>query len=145
LRLACENYFALPRAAVYEGPGVPRIVEHPEGATVRQRGEHDLARAAPGVEPARPENRFLGEVAHDFLRGAGPAKGLEEQTDRILDLGIGVQRRCPVRSITKPIGGAHPQLPPPGLVELSPEQPGAQHVQLGFTHRALEAQEQANR
>ena len=38
---------------------------------------------------------------------------------------------------------AHPQLPPPGLVELSPEQPGAQHVQLGFTHRALEAQEQA--
>jgi hypothetical protein len=112
LRLACENHFALPRAAVYEGPGVPRIVEHPEGATVRQRGEHDLARAAPGVEPARPENRFLGEVAHDFLRGAGPAKGLEEQTDRILDLGIGVQRQLSGAVDHEADRGAHPQLPP---------------------------------
>src|SRR6266536_226617 len=84
--LAGDDDLALTRAAIHEGPGVSRIVQDPQDATVLQGGEHELARAAPGVEPARPEDLFLGEVTHDLQRRASPAKGLEEQTDRILDL-----------------------------------------------------------
>jgi hypothetical protein len=36
---------------------------------------------------------------------------------------------------------AHPELPAPRLVELAAEQPRAEHMQLGLTHRAFEPEE----
>jgi DinB superfamily len=70
-------------------PAYRGIVEYPEGSTVHQGGEHELARTATRIQSARPPDFFPGEVPHDLQRRARSAKGLEEQTNRPHQVGGG--------------------------------------------------------
>jgi hypothetical protein len=47
-----------------------------------------------------------GEVAHDLLGRAGPAKGLKEQAHGSLNLRVGIEHKTRAAIlVTKPIGG----------------------------------------
>lgn len=74
---------------------------------------------------------------------ASAVKGLEHQTDGGLHLGVGIKVNDTVGSIHQSYRRAHLELAAPGLVELSAPHARLENVQLGFAHRALEAEQQA--
>ena len=119
-RLAGDDHLALARAAVHERPRIAGIVEDAEHAAMVQRGEHDLAGAGAPGQSTRPENPLAGEVTHDFERGARPAKGLEEEAYRALDLRVGIERQPPGPVDDQADRRPHPELTTAGLVEGPP-------------------------
>jgi len=52
-----------------------------------------------------------------------------------LNLLVGVEHHMPAAVVHETDRRLHPQLAPPGFVELAPKQSGSQQVQLSFTHR----------
>src|SRR5580704_914656 len=63
-----------------------------------------------------------------------PAKRVEEETNRILDVLIRVERDAPGLVVHKPHGYGYLQLAASRFVHDPAAQPRAQHMQFGFTH-----------
>lgn len=96
-----------------------------------------------GGNPRRKEQTLLPEVPDGGAHRSGARESLEEQTDTLLDLFVGVQHHPPIRVVDQAHRQRAAQLAAPRLVEDAAAQTGSQHVQLRLTHRALETQQQA--
>ena len=104
---------------------------------------YERPRAGTRGDALRPRDSLLPEVAHHRPRGAGALEGLEHETDGALDLLVGIEHQLSIGADDVPQRRGHRQLAAARLVELSADQARAQHMQLGFTHRALEPEQQA--
>src|SRR5450756_1512637 len=134
---------APPAAPVGEGPGLTRVLEHAQGAAVAQRPPDELALARSAREPARKEQALLAEAAHGARGRAAAAEGGEERAQRLLHLEVRIEDDASGGVVDETYGQLQLKLAAAGLGALAAEQAGAQHVQLGFAHGALEPEEQA--
>ena len=86
---------------------------------------------------------ILGEVLDDPERGPHLLEGVEDQAQRLLDLLVGIEDDLAGGVVDQPGGRPEAELAGSGLLQLAPQQPRPDPVQLGFAHGALDPQEQA--
>ena len=135
---------ATPLSAAPErvGPRIARIVQHLQDARVLQRLPVQFALARPAVEAAGEEQPRAAEVPHRGGRRAGAGEGVEQHPQGPLHLGIRIERDPVQRIVDQSHRQRHLQGPAPRLIQQAAAQPGVEHVQLGFAHGALEAEQQ---
>ena len=131
---------SLPRATIHKGARVARVVEHPQGARVIERAPDHIAFARAVPEAARERPPLCAEVLDRCRRRAGAPEGRKEGPDRVLHALIGVEHD-PARGIIDEADW-YPalQVAAAGFVQEPSLQPRAEQMQLGFRHRALEAE-----
>ena len=125
------------------GACVRRIVEDGQDSPVVQGSPGQLAVAAPPVMAGREAEMVLGEILDHPERGPHPLEGVEDQAQRLLHLLVGIEDDLAGGVVDQPGGQPEAELAGPGLLQLAPQQPRAEPVQLGFAHGALDPQEQA--
>ena len=86
---------------------------------------------------------MLPEEADGLDGASGSLEGLENQTDGVLHLGVGIEADRSVGPVDQTHRWAHLQLAAPGLVELTTAHSRFEDVQLGLAHRAFEAEQEA--
>ena len=134
---------AYARAAIDECAGVARIVQHLQDARMLRRRPQEFTLVRPRPQSAREHQTLLPEEA-DCLDGAsGPLEGLEDQTDGVLHLRVGIEADRSVGPVDQADRRAHLELAAPGLVELTTTHARFEDVQLGLAHRAFEAEQEA--
>ena len=134
---------ACARAAIDEGAGVARIVQHLQDARMLRRRPQEFTLVRPRTQPAREQEALLPEEADGLDRASGPLEGLEDQADGVLHLGVGIEADRPVGPVHQTDRRAHLEFAAPSLVELTTAHPRLEDVQLGLAHRAFEAEQQA--
>ena len=140
---AAVGQVACARAAIDEGAGIARIVQHLQDARVLRRCPQEVTLVRPGAQPAREQQALLPEEADGLDGASSPLEGLEHQTDGALHLGIGIEADRSVGPVDQTDRRAHLELAAPGLVELTTAHTRFEDVQLGLAHRALEAEQKA--
>ena len=123
------------------------------GACIDRTGQDVMKRRVGGCDPAKcgvrvgleREGEPLGaEPQPHAAHGAQLGEALEDGPDRARDGRIGMEPDLAVRlTPEEPHRQAPPQLAPRGLVADAALEAGAQDVELGFRHRALEAEHEA--
>ena len=83
---AAVGQVACARAAIDEGAGIARIVQHLQDACVLRWRPQEVALVGPRPQPAREQDALFSEEADGLDRASGPLKGLEHQTDGVLHL-----------------------------------------------------------
>jgi hypothetical protein len=131
--------FLLASPAEHERPGIAGVgQEVVHRRIVRGRPPHaPLADA-----PARKLLALRDQLADDLARRAEPVPQLEDALDRVAHLLVGGQHDAPILVAIEPDGEVHPQLAALGLGAQPAVQTGADQVQLGLGHRALEPKQQ---
>ena len=85
-------------------------------------------------DPLRPRDLLLLEVAHHRAGRPSAAEGVEHEADGALHLLVGIEPELAGGVDDKSQRGPHPQLATARLVQLSPDQTRAQHMQLRLAH-----------
>jgi hypothetical protein len=114
---------------------------------VSQRVHRAIARPDPPhtarADRAARELLILSkQLAHHLPRGPQPPPQLKHPLDRVPDLRISGEGDQPGLVAIQPDGKVHLKLPALGLVPQPAIEPGADQVQLGLGHRALQAEQQ---
>ena len=92
--------------------------------------------------PTRKGQLLLAERFHGRGGGAGAPKRLEEGAEGLLDLPIRIQTDAPGGVVHEADGQRDFELAAAGLVHDAAAEPRPQHMQLRFTHRPLQAEQQ---
>ena len=142
-RLSGEAELSLSGPPVDVRSRVTGIVEDLEHASMSECTGYERPRPRTDGDTLRPRDFLLLEVAHHHPRGSGALEGFEHEADGALDLLVGIEHQLLVGADDISQRRRHRQLAAARLVELSADQARAQHVQLGFTHRPLEPEQQA--
>ena len=134
---------ARARPAEEERACVPRVVNDLPGPTVHHLAPHELARVRPSLHPP-----WEGEIVRaEFFDGrehrSRPPVGVEEEPNHVLDLRVRIENDGIIGSVHKPDRDRPAELATLRFAQDSATQTRAQHVELGFTHRPLQPQEQA--
>src|ERR1019366_10132548 len=87
---AAVGQVAYARAAINEGAGIARIVEHLKDACVLRWCPQEFTLVGPCAQPPREQEALFPEEADGSDRASSPFECLECQTDSVLDLGIGI-------------------------------------------------------
>ena len=103
----------------------------------------ELAVAFSFADPAGEQQPVAVERIDDRARRSGPGECCEQVTQRVLNGAVGVKHDVPGRVIDQADGERHRKLAAAGLGQDPALQPGADEVQLGLGHRALQAEQQA--
>ena len=129
----------LAGAPEHERPGIAGVGEEVvDRRIVRGRPPH-----APLADPSARKLLAVGDQLADDLAGRPqPAPQLEDTLDRVAHLLVGRQHSPAVLVAIESDGEVHPQLATLGLGPQSAVQAGADQVQLGLGHRALEPEQQ---
>ena len=98
---------------------------------------------APLARRRGKEQALLAEAAHGGRRRAAAAEGGEERAQCLLHLAVGVEHDVSGGVVDEAHGEPHLKLAAGSLGALTAEQAGAQDVQLGLAHRALQPKQQA--
>src|SRR3954466_3984670 len=125
------------------GTGVARMLQNPQHTRVRELAPEDLAIVRIAIDVAGELPFLLAEPLGGRGGGAGALEGAEQHANGALDACVGIEPDALVRIVDESDRQPHPELAALGLVEDPAAQPRAQYVELGFTHRALEAEQQA--
>ena len=102
-----------------------------------------LAPIGPGVGPDRQADPVMDQVAQQPVQGPLAIELVEDQAHHLLNLLVGVQRQAARRLADIADRRVVEQLAAAGLAQPPLVHPGAEEVQLGLAHDALEPQEQA--
>ena len=121
------------------GARVSRIVEDGQDTPVVQGSPGQLAVAAPPVMAGGDAELMLGEILNHPERGPHLLEGVEDQAQRLLHLLVGIEDDLAGGFVDQPGGGPGAELAGSGLLQLAPQQPRPDPVQLGFAHGSLEA------
>src|SRR3954466_629603 len=133
------------------GPGPPidirarvrRIVEDGQDPPVVQGDPGELTVTAPPVMTGGEAELIPGEIPDDPQRGPHSLEGLEGQAQRLLHLLVGIEDDLAGGVIDQAGGWAGAELAGSGLLQLAPQEPRSDPVQLGGAHRPFDPQEQA--
>ena len=123
--LAGQDDVAGPGPPIDIGARVSRIVEDGQDTPVIQGPPVQLAVAAPSVMATGKVELILGEILDHAERGPDPLEGVEDQTQRLLDLLIGVKDELADGVVDQPDGGSGAELAGSGLFQLAPQEPPA--------------------
>ena len=129
-------------AAVDERAGVARVVQRAQHPPVAQRHPGELALALAAADRGGEQQALVVERLDDGARRAGAREGLEQVAQGVLDAGVGVEHDLAGGVIDQPDGERHLKLAAACLGEDAALQAGADEVQLGLRHRALEPEQQ---
>ena len=132
----------LPGAAEGEGAGVARAFQRAEYAGALRGLPEQFAAARPVAGAPGKEQTLSAEEPDHGAGGTRTLEGVEQQLDAFPDLGVGVEGDAASRIVDEPHRQGDPQLPAPRPVHDAAAQPGAQQMEFGPAHRALEAEKQ---
>ena len=129
----------MPAAAEHERAGIGRIGQ--------QRVHRAIGRPGPPHAPradraARQPLTLVASSRDDLPRGAEPPPELEHALDRVADLLVSGEHDPPVLVAIQTDREVQLKLAALGLVAQPAVQPGADQVQLGLRHRALQPEQQ---
>ena len=133
---------ACAAAAEDEHAGVARVVECAQHAPVAERCPGQFAFALTGPDPGREAEPVLVERLHDCAGRPGGREGLEQVAEGVLHALVGVEDDSAGGVVDEPDRERYLELAAAGLRELPAAQAGADEVQLGLAHRALQAKQQ---
>src|SRR3981189_3842411 len=102
---AAVGQVAYPRAAINEGAGIARVVEHLKDACGVWWCPQEFTLVGPRAQPPREQEALFPEEADGSDRASGPFEGLEYQAGGVLDLGIGIEADRPVGSVDQAARG----------------------------------------
>src|SRR4051794_27896540 len=92
----------------------------------------------------RGESELIpGEILDDSQRGTDPLEGLEDQAQRLLHLLVGIEDHLAGGVIDQTGGRPGAELAGSGLLQLAPQEPRSDPVQLGGAHGPFDPQEQS--
>src|SRR5258705_8944259 len=130
---------SIPATSVHVDACVSGIAQDPHSGRSGKRPEN---RGAPSTARRKAE-ALLPKGLHSLACRADPRKRLEEVSDRIADLCIGIEHHVAELVINEARGQRTSILATAYLVQDSAPQPGFKDVQLSFTHRSFETEQQA--
>ncbi len=104
-----------------------------------ERRPRQLALVCPRRQAGGKEQSLFAEVLDGGMRRARTEEGLEEQPYTLLDLGVRIEGHTAIGGVDEADRQMAAQFAPARFVQDAAAQPGPQHVQLGLTHRPLEA------
>ena len=133
---------AFAAAAVGERAGVAGVVQGAQHPPVLQRHPRQLALAGAGAHPHREQQPVGVELLHHRAGGTGAGEQGEYVPDGLLHTGIRVEHHVVGGVVDQPDGQAHAQFAAAGLGQLPADEAGADEVQLGLAHGALQAEQQ---
>ena len=105
-------------------------------------GPHELALARAAARPGRKPQALAVERVDDGARRSGPLEGLKQMAQCLLDGAVGIEHGLAGGVIDESDRQWGLQLAAAGLGQDPALQPGADEVQLGLAHRALQAEQQ---
>ena len=103
---AAVGQVAYARAAIDEGAGIARIVQHLQDACVLRWCPQEFTLVGSCAQAAWEQQALLPEEADRLDGASSPFEGLEHQTDGVLHLGIGIEADRSVGPVdqTRPAG-----------------------------------------
>lgn len=107
-----------------------------------QRAPGQLALARAAQQPGRELQPLAGELLDDRARGSGAREPLKQEGHGLLDCAVGVGDDAARQVVGQADWQRDLQLGAAGLGQDAALQAGADEVQLGLAHRALQAQQQ---
>jgi hypothetical protein len=125
-----------------EGARVTRIVKYMKHKPVIELTPNGLGVTGPAVHVPGKRHTLLPKRFDGCPGRAGAFESIEEQPNALLHSEVRIKYDATSRIIGEAHGQSPLQLASPRLVQDAAAQTGPEHVQLGFTHRALEAQQQ---
>lgn len=131
------------RAAEHEGTRVARVVDDLPGATVQKLRPHELALVRPALQATREEQLLRMELLDHRQTGAGSFETLEEQAHGRLHLGVRVEDDAIVDVVHEADGHSLLELAAASSAQDAAAKTRLEHMELRFTHRALQPQEQS--
>ena len=129
-------------AAEAESAGVAGVFEGAEDAGALEGLPEQLAAARPVLGAAGEEQVLVAEEAEHGAGGARTLVGIEQRLDRLPNLGVGVEHDAVLGVVDESDGERDPQLAAARPAPDAAAQPGAQQMEFGLTHGALEAEEE---
>ena len=133
--------FAGPRLSPKENSCVARIVEDAQRSGMTQGQPHDLSFLGTAPQTPGHEQALSAEVPHGRAGRARALERLEEREEALLHLTIRIQHDPVLFVVHQARGQTHLQFAALGLALDPAFQARPQHVDLGFRHRPLEAQQ----
>src|SRR3974377_168979 len=108
-----------------------------------QSGPHGVALVGSGVDTSRELQTLLGEELHGGHRRTSPTECFKQHPYGLLNLLVGIDHELAIYVIDKAHCRPNKQLSAPSFVSDSALQSGAQYVQFGLAHGALQPQQKA--
>ena len=125
-----------------KGSRIARITQHFEHGTVLQRHPMDLASMSTCVDAAREEQPLVAKILHRGPGGPRPFEGGKQQTDGVLDLGIGIEDDGLVLRVGQTDRQRHFQCCTRSFVKNPALQACLEHMKLGLRHGSLQPEQQ---
>jgi hypothetical protein len=95
------------------------------------------------LNPARKQHPGVVELSDRRHRRSGSLEGVKQQAQGALNLLVRIQDQSSGGIVSETNRRSDEQFPTSGFVENPALQPGAQHVQLGFTHGSFQTEQQS--
>ena len=126
-------------AAEHERPGIGRVGQE---VVHRRIGRRRPLHPSGAGRPARQQQPVAAQRQQHLPASAQFGEAAEHRRDRLHHRLVGSDHHRAVLVVVEPDRQRLPQLPSRGLVPQPGGQPGADQVQLGLAHRALQAEHQ---
>ena len=134
--------FADSAPAIYEHARIPRIVQNPEHMAVLELAPDHVAFTGTRMDTPGKQQTEFAKFPHGRHRRASSLEYLKQHTNRVLNLLVRIQPQASDRIVSEADWRAHKQFATRCFVQNPALQPCSQHMEFGFAHRALQAEQQ---